>query len=111
MRGKRDLQEGLFSFVSLEKMVPSDRLLRLIERHVHLSFVDRELEPLYSALGRPSVDPQVLVRMMIVGYLLWYNASVDLIPYAARYRYKLTFQSIRTGLPTPGPGDLLHRSV
>ena len=69
MLGKRDTQDSLFAFVNLEKMIPPEHLLRRIEKHVDFSFVDCHVEKLYSAKGRPSIDPQVLVRMMIVGYL------------------------------------------
>ncbi len=69
MLGKRDTQDSFFAFVNLEKMIPSEHLLRRIEKHVDFSFVDSHVEKLYSAKGRPSIDPQVLVRMMIVGYL------------------------------------------
>jgi len=69
MRGRTDNQNSLFAFVNLEQMIPQDHLLRLIERHVDFSFIDSRLEGLYSSKGRPSIDPQVLVRMMLIGYL------------------------------------------
>ena len=50
-------------------MVPHDHILRRIERAIDFSFIDRRTEALYSHTGRPSVPPQVLVRMMVVGYL------------------------------------------
>jgi transposase len=69
MRGRRDGQLTLYSCVRLEEMVPHDHILWRLDRAIDFSFIDRLTEPLYSHTGRPSVDPQVLVRMMIIGYL------------------------------------------
>lgn len=69
MRGQSEGQQSMFACVRLEEMIPSDHLLRRIERAIDFSFIDRLTEPLYSGLGRPSVPPQVLVRMMMIGYL------------------------------------------
>jgi transposase len=69
MKGQRNAQETLFACVRLENMVPHDHILRRIERTIDFSFIDRRTEDLYSHTGRPSVPPQVLVRMMVVGYL------------------------------------------
>jgi transposase len=69
MMGERQLrQEALFCGFSLEKHVPSDHLLRAIDRFVELSDIRRQLEPFYSAIGRPSVDPELMVRMLLIGY-------------------------------------------
>ena len=48
--------------------VPADHLLRSIDRFVDLSELRRELAPFYSMLGRPSIDPELMIRMLIVGY-------------------------------------------
>lgn len=69
MRGRRDGQLTLYSCVRLEDMVPHDHILWRLDRTIDFAFIDRLTGPLYSHTGRPSVDPQVLVRMMIVGYL------------------------------------------
>ena len=61
-------QAGLFYEFSLERHVPSDHLLRSIDRFVELGGLRRELAPFYSAIGRPSVDPELMIRMLIVGY-------------------------------------------
>jgi transposase len=58
----------LFYEVSLERHVPSDHLLRSIDRFVDLSDVRRGLAPFYSAMGRPSIDPELMIRMLVVGY-------------------------------------------
>jgi transposase len=61
-------QAALFYEFSLEKHVPADHLLRSIDRFVELGDLRRELAPFYSTLGRPSVDPELIIRMLIVGY-------------------------------------------
>ena len=62
------MQEALFYGFSLERHVPSDHLLRKIDRFVDLSEVRAHLEPYYSETGRPSIDPELMIRMLIVGY-------------------------------------------
>ena len=54
----------------LEQLVPQDHLLRKIDRSIDFSFIRRLCAPLYSAnLGRPAIEPEVLFRMLFVGYL------------------------------------------
>src|SRR5712672_3170082 len=69
MMGERRVdQEHLFYEFSLERHVPEAHLLRLIDRFVELDGLRRELAPFYSEMGRPSIDPELLIRMLIVGY-------------------------------------------
>src|SRR5919106_1581276 len=69
MMGPRQVEQGaLFYEFSLDGHVPGDHLLRSIDRFVDLSEVRRELAPFYSSMGRPSVDPELMIRMLIVGY-------------------------------------------
>ena len=69
MMGPRQVEQGaLFYDFSLDAHVPGDHLLRSIDRFVDLSEVRRELGPFYSSMGRPSVDPELMIRMLIVGY-------------------------------------------
>ena len=70
MGERRVMQEALFYGFSLERHVPSDHLLRKIDRFVDLSEVRAHLEPYYSEVGRPSIDPELMMRMLIVGYCL-----------------------------------------
>jgi transposase len=65
---RRVLQEALFYEFSLERHVPADHMLRAIDRFVDLGGVRAHLAPFYSSTGRPSVDPELLIRMLIVGY-------------------------------------------
>jgi transposase len=69
MMGPRQIdQAALFYEFSLERHVPATHLLRSIDRFVDLSEVRSHLAPFYSSTGRPSIDPELLVRMLLVGY-------------------------------------------
>jgi len=69
MMGERTvMQEALFYEFSIERHVPADHLLRLIDRFVDLSGLRSHLRPFYSDIGRPSIDPELMIRMLIVGY-------------------------------------------
>ncbi len=69
MMGERTvMQEALFYEFSLERHVPDDHLLRSIDRFVDLSGIRDHLRPFYSDCGRPSVDPELMIRMLIIGY-------------------------------------------
>ena len=71
MMGRRQVDQGkLFYEFSLETHVPADHLLRSIDRFVEFDELRRELASYYSKLGRPSVDPELMVRMLLVGYCL-----------------------------------------
>ena len=69
MMGHRQVEQAaLFYEFSLERHVPSDHLLRSIDRFVEFGELRREMAPFYSSIGRPSVDPELMIRMLIVGY-------------------------------------------
>ena len=69
MMGDRQVQQNtLFYEFSLERHVPETHLLRAIDRFVELDGVRVYLAPFYSETGRPSIDPELLIRMLIVGY-------------------------------------------
>ena len=69
MMGERQVQQdALFYEFSLERHVPEKHLLRSIDRFVELDGLRRELAPFYSEMGRPSIDPELMIRMLIVGY-------------------------------------------
>lgn len=68
MGDQRVLQEALFYEFSLERHVPAGHMLRAIDRFVDLGGVRAHLAPFYSSTGRPSIDPELLIRMLIVGY-------------------------------------------
>ena len=69
MIGKNEREDEVFCYFRLDSLIPDDHILRLIDRHVDFSFVRERARRLYSEKGRPSVDPEVMVRMLLVGYL------------------------------------------
>ena len=70
MMGRLETGQGrLFYDLCLEKLVPSDHPVRRFDAVLDLSWVTRELSPYYSHTGRPSVDPELMIRMLIVGYV------------------------------------------
>jgi transposase len=69
MMGSRKVEQGaLFYKFSVDAHVPPDHLLRSIDRFVDLADLRRELSPFYSSTGRPSIDPELMIRMLIIGY-------------------------------------------
>lgn len=71
MTGERKvMQEALFYSFRIEDHLPADHLLRSIDRFVDLAGIRKHLKPFYSSMGRPSIDPELMIRMLIVGYCM-----------------------------------------
>ncbi len=69
MMGRREGRQGQFFYeFDLDEVVPADHLVRQIDALLDLSWVHKELAPYYSHTGRPSIDPVLMIRMVIVGY-------------------------------------------
>lgn len=69
MRGKKNRQSKLFYNFSLEEIVPADDFYRKLEKAVDLSWVRPKVDDRYSNIGRPSIDPEVIVKIELIGYL------------------------------------------
>ena len=70
MMGRSGQDQGqLFYSFNLEDAVPDDHQVRRIAAVLDLSWVRAELAPHYSHTGRPSIDPVLMIRMLIVGYI------------------------------------------
>src|SRR5690348_12082626 len=69
MMGHHARSEALFYYFRLEEHIPEDHLLRLIDKHISFDFVRQQLKDSYSETGRPSIDPELLLRMLLIGYL------------------------------------------
>ena len=65
MTGQHTRSESLFYYFRIEDQVPEDQLLRLIDGHVSFDFVHEKLRDSYSDTGRPSIDPEVLLRILL----------------------------------------------
>ncbi|MFZ2158568.1 MAG: IS1182 family transposase [Bradyrhizobium sp.] len=70
MLGRQESGQGQFFYsFDLDRVVPPDHLVRQIDSLLDLSWVHDELAPFYSHTGRPSIDPVLMIRMLIVGYV------------------------------------------
>jgi transposase len=69
MMGQQPRTESLFYYFRLEDQIPQDHLLRLVDRYVDFGFVRERLKNFYGFTGRPPIDPEVLLRLLLVGYL------------------------------------------
>lgn len=69
--GERTVVQGaLFYSFNLEWHVPADHFLRSIDRFVELSGIRGHMRPFDNSIGRPSVNPDLIIRMLIIGYCM-----------------------------------------
>src|SRR5512133_3536209 len=69
MMGRQVGEAQLFYIFSVDRHVPADHLLRRVDAVLDLSFIRTSLAEHYSHTGRPSIDPELMIRMLLVGYL------------------------------------------
>lgn len=69
MGPRQEAQGALFYDFSVEDHVPAEHLVRAIDRFIDLGDVRERLAPFYSETGRPSVDPELMIRMLLLGYI------------------------------------------
>ncbi|MGA8153740.1 MAG: IS1182 family transposase [Terriglobales bacterium] len=79
MMGQHDRSEALFYYFRLEDQVPETHLLRLIDKHISFAFVREKLKESYSETGRPSIDPELLLRILLIGYLYGITSERKLV--------------------------------
>jgi transposase len=79
MMGHHTRSEALFYYFRLEDQVPETHLLRLIDKHVSFDFVREQLKTSYSETGRPSIDPELLLRILLIGYLYGISSERRLV--------------------------------
>ncbi len=79
MMGQHDRSEALFYYFRLEDQVPETHLLRLIDKHISFAFVRERLKESYSDMGRPSIDPELLLRILLIGYLYGITSERKLV--------------------------------
>ena len=79
MMGQHDRSEALFYYFRLEDQVPETHLLRLIDKHISFEFVRQQLKDSYSDTGRPSIDPELLLRILLIGYLYGISSERKLV--------------------------------
>lgn len=69
MMGQDESRQAQFMYVCLDEYIPQDHLLRKIRKTVDFSFIYDKVRTLYSPIGRRSVDPVLLIKMLLIGYL------------------------------------------
>jgi len=79
MMGQHARSEALFYYFRLEDQVPEHHLLRLIDQHISFKFVWQQLKDSYSETGRPSIDPELLLRILLIGYLYGITSERKLV--------------------------------
>src|SRR5450432_474734 len=79
MMGQHTRSESLFYYFRLEDQVPENHLLRLVDKHIDFGFVRERLKDSYSETGRPSIDPELLLRILLIGYLSGISSERKLI--------------------------------
>ena len=76
MMGTQSAPARLFYDFDFEGHVPDDHLLRQIDRFLDMDGMRAQLRPFYSHMGRPSIDPELIVRMLLIGYVMASDRSV-----------------------------------
>jgi len=79
MMGHHARSEALFYYFRLDDQIPENHLLRLIDKHVSFEFVRQQLKDSYSESGRPSIDPELLLRILLIGYLYGITSERKLV--------------------------------
>ena len=93
MQTSKNNVQGVYEFVCIEELVPQDHLLRKIDKYIDFSFIAEKVRPYYCQdNGRPSIDPTVLFKMMLIGFLFGIRSERQLeqeIKTNAAYRWFL----------------------
>src|ERR1700756_2666070 len=79
MMGQHDRSEALFYYFRLEDQIPETHRLRLIYQHISCECVRQRLKDSYSETGRPSIDPELLLRILLIGYLYGITSERKLV--------------------------------
>ena len=88
MMGHHARSEALFYYFRLEDQIPENHLLRLIDKHISLEFVRQQLKDSSSETARPSIAPELLLRILLIGYLYGITSERKLVE-ELRMRYAL----------------------
>ena len=92
MMSRQDNKQSCFHLVNIEDLVEANHFLRKLDKAINFDFVYEIVEPLYSNKGRPSIDPVVLIKMLLLGYLYGIDSERKLeenVKYNIAYRWYL----------------------
>jgi transposase len=101
MMGQRQFETKLYYQLSLDRLVPEDHLLRRIAAAVDFAFVRPLCRPFYSHTGQPSVDPVVIFKMLLVGYLFGITSERRLAQEVSLHLAYRWFVGYDFDVPTP----------
>src|SRR3989304_6361047 len=101
MMGERDFDTKLYYQLSLDRLRPQDHLLRRIASAIDFSFVRPLCRPFYSHTGQPSVDPVVIFKMMLIGYLYGITSERRLAQEVSMHLGYRWFLGYDFDVPTP----------
>lgn len=79
MQGKKEFSQRIYYNINLDSLVPEDHCLKRLENLVFFDFVKDITKSYYSYTGKPSIDPVVLVKMLLIGYLFDIRSERKLI--------------------------------
>jgi len=66
---KKETKQMKFMYINLDALVPNDHFLRKLSSKIDFSFIYDKVSDLYSEKGRPSVDPELLIKSILIGFL------------------------------------------
>jgi len=69
VQGKKEFNQRIYYNINLDSLVPEDHFLKKLEKLLSFDFVRNITRDYYSHTGKPSIDPKVLVKMLLIGYL------------------------------------------
>src|SRR5208283_195991 len=79
MISQKETEDKFIYNFRLEEYVPEDHILRIIDRHIDFEFIRGRVKHLYSHTGQPSIDPVVLIKMLLIGYLFDVKSERQLV--------------------------------
>lgn len=92
MMSRQGNKQSCFQLVNIEDLVEPNHFLRKLDKAINFNFVYEIVEPLYSNKGRPSIDPVVLMKMLLIGYLYGIDSERKLeenVKYNIAFRWYL----------------------
>jgi transposase len=79
VQGKKEFNQRIYYNINLDYLVPEDHFLRRLEKLVSFDFVRDITKDYYSYTGKPSIDPVVLLKMLLIDYLFDIRSERKLI--------------------------------
>ena len=94
---RNEAKQSKLLLVTMEELIPQDHFLRKLDAAISFEFVYDIVAPLYSDRGRPSIDPVLLVKMLLLGYLYGIDSERKLAE-EVRYNIAYRLRAVQDGL-------------